>query len=74
MNIALQSIIENRYPKQYQERKNIVQKLLEDRQVTKDSVDNIPVLTGYGMHLMPGMNEILTIKGRVGHDLIHQVT
>lgn len=27
-----------------------------------------------GLHLLPEMNEILTIKGRAGHDLVHLVT
>lgn len=40
----------------------------------KDRVDNIPVLSGIGLHLLPGMNEVLTIKGRIGHDLIHLVS
>ena len=40
----------------------------------KNKVNNIPILEGNPMHLIPEMNTILTIKGRLGMDLIHTVT
>jgi hypothetical protein len=40
----------------------------------KNKVNNIPILEGNPMHLIPEMNTILTIKGRLGMDLIHTAT
>lgn len=40
----------------------------------KNKVNNIPILEGNPMHLIPEMNTILTIKGRLGMDLIYTVT
>jgi hypothetical protein len=74
INIALQSIIEQKYPEQYRERNYAVKALLEAKQVSRDRVDNIPVLNGVGLHLLPNMNEILTVKGRSSLDLVHTVT
>ena len=70
----MQSIIEQRYPQQYRERAQAVKALLESKQISRDTVNNIPILQGVGMHLLPDMNEVLTLKGRAAHDMVHLVT
>ena len=42
--------------------------------MSKSRVNNLPVLKGLGIHLMPGMNSILTVAGRQAMDLIHTIT
>lgn len=51
-----------------------MQTLLDQRRISRDTVSNMPVMQGLGMHLLPEMNDIITVKGRANHDLVHLAT
>ena len=74
VNVALQGLIERRYPRQLAERKAAIQEYEERERLSKTKADNIPILRGVSLHLLPGMKSILTVSGRQAMDLIHHVT
>lgn len=52
----------------------MLRKVTEERTTVESKVNNLAVMSGLPMHLLPGMNAILTVAGRQGMDLVHNVT
>jgi hypothetical protein len=67
-------LIEKRHPAEVERRKEALEGQEEEKRVSKSRVDHIPILKGLGLHLLPGMNTILTVRGRQGMDLVHHIT
>lgn len=68
-------MIERKYPSLVKKRRDLLQQIMTEQYKTIEcKVNNLAVMSGLPIHLLPGMNAILTVAGRKGLDLLNNVT